>query len=214
MNDADALIGGGGDTPDDEIDSICKKIAGGQGSFVDAGALKRPVTQNFLAIVFDMDPATVKKRLLQVKPVRHAGTAKQPRALYDFKEAAAYLIEPKIDLDVYIRSIDAKDLPNHINKLYWEAKRGRLRYMLEANQAWRTEKVLDVFGTVFMLIKDSVQLWAEQMRDTVRLTDDQYARFRHMTDELQNNLHAELMQIPARQSTESVAADDDDGEEE
>jgi hypothetical protein len=197
---------GGADTPQDEIDEICKQIASGRGSFVDAGDTKRPVTQNFLALAFDMDSATVKKRLLRVKPVGYGGTTKQPRALYDFKEACSYLVEPKIDLDAYIRSIDPNKLPNHINKMYWEARRTRLRFELDAGQAWRSEDVLEVFGTVFMLIKDRVQLWSETMREAVKLSDEQFARFTQMTDDLQNSLHSELVAIPESRSTPSMAA--------
>lgn len=214
-DDIDALIGGHGsqltpapreETPQDEIDKILKEIAGGRGSFVDAGDLKRPVTQNFLAQVFDMDPATVKKRLLRVKPIGYGGTAKQPRPLYDFKVAVSYLVEPKIDLDAYIKSIDPSKLPNHINKFFWEAQRTKLKFMLEARQAWRSEDVLEVFGNVFMLIKDRVQLWAENMREFVKLDDEQFARFTQMTDDLQKELHEELITAPEGKSTPSLAA--------
>jgi hypothetical protein len=209
--DIDALIGGAPEeTPQDEIDSLCKAVASGRGSFVDAGDLKRPVTMNFLRLVFDMDPATVKKRLLQVKPV-HGSNGNRP--LYDFKESCKYLVEPIIDRDLYIRSIDVNKLPNLLNKVYWEAKRTRLRYLQEAGEAWRSEDVLEVFGATFMLIKDHVQLWSEKMRDEVGLTDEQCARFKQMQDAMLLDLDEQLRALPAKRSTPSIAAHEGDGAE-
>jgi hypothetical protein len=214
MSDIDDLIGGTpqDDTPQDEIDALCREVATGKGSFVNQGDLKRPVTMNFLALVFDMDPATVKKRLLAVKPVGYGGTAKQPRPLYDFKEACAYLVEPKIDLDAYIRSIDVNKLPNLLNKMYWEGKRTRLKYLQEAGDAWRTEDVLERFGTVFMLIKDHTQLWSEKMREEIGLTDEQYRRFKQMQDALLGDLDEQLKELPAQSRTPSIAVVEGDAE--
>jgi hypothetical protein len=220
-DDIAALIGGHGsqlqpeprrtETPQDEIDAILKQVAGGKGSFVDAGDLKRPVTRNFLAQVFDMDPATVKKRLLKVKPLGTVGAGVQHRELYDFKEAVGYLVEPKIDLDAYIKSLDPAKLPNHINKFFWEAQRTKLKFMLEARHAWLTEDVLEVFGTVFMLIKDRVQLWPETAQESLRLVDEQVARLKQLADDLQKDLHEQLVALPAQRQTLSYAATFDEG---
>jgi hypothetical protein len=211
MTDIDSLIGGAApdDTPQDEVDALCKAVAGGRGTFVDAGDLKRPVTMNFLRLVFDMDPATVKKRLLQVKPI-HGSTGARP--LYDFKEAVKYLVEPIIDLDLYIRSIDVNKLPNLLNKVYWEAKRTRLKYLQDAGEAWRSEDVLEVFGTTFMLIKDHTQLWSEKMREEVGLSDEQYARFKQMQDAMLLELDSELRALPSKRSTPSLAVHEGDAE--
>jgi hypothetical protein len=198
------------DSSQDDIDAVVKAIAGGRGSFVDAGDLKRPVTINFLAVVFDMDAATVKRRLTRVRPVAVGGTGLQPRNLYDFKEAVSYLVPPKIDLDAYIRSIDPSKLPNHLNKAYWEAQTLKLKYKLAAKEAWHSTDVLEVFGIVFMLIKDRVQLWAENMREVVKLDDGQFAKFSQMTDDLQLDLHEQLLKIPESRSTGSMAAAVDD----
>lgn len=216
-----ALIGGHGsqltpepsreDTPQEEIDLVLKQVAGGKGSFVDAGDLKRPVTRNFLAQVFDMDTATVKKRLLRVKPLGKVGAGVQERELYDFKEAVGYLVEPKIDLGAYIKSLDPAKLPNHLNKFYWEAQLTKLKFMREAREAWRTEDVLEVFGAVFMLIKDRVQLWPETARENLRITDDQVARLKQMADDLQADLHEQLQRLPEERSTRSVAATFEEG---
>jgi hypothetical protein len=216
-DDIDALIGGHGsqlqpaprrpETPQDEIDRILKQVAGGQGSFVDGGELKRPVTQNFLALVFDMDPATVKKRLLRVKPVGFGGGSKQPRALYDFKEACSYLVEPKIDLDAYIKSLDPNKLPNHINKMFWEAQRTRLRFFIDTGQAWGNEDVLDVLGGLFMLIKDRTLMIPEELREA-GVSDEVCETVRTMCDKFERDLHKQLIELPRQRQTQHIFADD------
>lgn len=224
-DDINDLIGGHGsqltpapakvreDTPQHEIDAIIKQVGGGKGSFVDAGVLKRPVTRNFLALVFDMDPATVKKRLLTVKPVGFAGSGVQARELYDFKEACSYLVEPKIDLDAYIRSLDPAKLPNHINDMFWKAQRTRLKFLHEAREAWATGDVLAVFGETNMLIKDRVQLWGETMREECKLSDEQMDTFNKMSDALLLDLHKALIAEPEGESPRSFAAPFEDTDE-
>lgn len=177
-------------------------------SFVEAGELKKPVTKNFLAQVFDMDPATITKRLLNCPPL--TSTADN-RPLYDFKQAVAYLVEPKMDVEQYIKNLDPARMPNHINKVFWEAARIKLKYMVEAGDAWLTSDVLDVFGRVFMAIKDRTQLWTETLRETGTLTDANLARVQQMVDALQEDLHRDLLEIPKeRQTTAIVAAPVDD----
>lgn len=215
----DALIGHGSqltpaaleDTPQSEVDLILKQVAGGKGSFVDAGELKRPVTQNFLAQVFDMDPATVKKRLLTVKPVGFVGSGVQTRKLYDFKEACGYLVEPKIDLDSYIRSIDPAKLPNHLNKFYWDAQLVKLKFMTQAREAFLAPDILAVFGRVFMLLKDHVQLWPETAREKLNLDDKSTAKLKQLADALQNELYERLTKLPDEQETVSYAEKFEEG---
>lgn len=206
--DVNSLIGGAPeDTPEDELAEICKQVAAGRASFVDAGVLKRPVTQNFLALVFDMDPATVKKRLLQVKPVGYGGTAKQPRPLYDFKEACSHLVEPKIDLEAYIKSLDVNKLPNLLNKMFWEGQHTRLRFFLASGQAWATEDVLEVLGELFMMVKDQMLTIPEHLRDS-GVSDDVCETVRNACDNFQKSLHEHLIELPKTRQTMHIFADD------
>lgn len=182
------------------------KMASGGMTFVDAGELKKPVTMNFLALVFDMDPATVKKRLLTCPNI---GTGRGNNKVYDFKTAVAYLVPPKMDIDAYIKSLDPNKLPNHINKTFWEAKRTRLKFMIEAGEAWLTEKVLSKFGEAAMMVKNRMQLVVEEMRE-LGLTDEQSNRLRDILDKFQNDFHADLVQNAEDSHTPNLA-DDDEG---
>lgn len=166
-------------------------------TFVEAGVLMQPVTRNFLAEVFQMAPATVRTRLLACPKVgQNAG-----RDLYDFRTAVPYLVPPKMDVEQYIRSLDAAKLPNHINKMFWEALSQRLKYMIAAGEAWGTEDVLSLLGQVAMTIKDRLQLWNEAMRERAKLSDEQMALLSRMIDELQADLWKDLVAIPSKRAT-------------
>ena len=181
---------------------------GGRGvTFVDAGELLKPVSQNFLAIVFGMDPATVKKRLTRCKPL---GVAGGQRPVYDFKEACGFLIKPRMTPEEFVKTLNHAHLPNEVNKAFWEARRIKLKYEIEAGDAWATGDVLEVFGDVFMTIKDRMQLWVETMREHGKLSDEQLARLGQMVDGLQNDMHQELMDKPVQRKTRSKLYEIDD----
>lgn len=175
----------------------------GRGPLGDPYKLLKPVTVSWLASAFRMDPQTIKKRLARCNPIAQSGQ----RNLYDFVDAAAYLVNPKIDLAAYIASIDTKKLPNHINKVYWEAQNARLRYELKAGDAWATEDVLEVFGEVFLSLKDQMQLWADNLHEASSLTDEQRALVRAMVDQLQTDMHSKLVEMPKLRKTFSRAVD-------
>lgn len=206
--DFDALLGGAAPKPIPDSTSSQKlaaiRNARAGKTFVEAGEFKRPVTKNFIAQVFDMDPATVTKRLLACPTLTSPGDT---RPLYDFKQAVAYLVEPKMDIEAYIKNLDPNRMPNHINKVFWEAARVRLKFMIEAGDAWLTGEVLDVFGLVFMTIKDRMQLWTETLRERGGLSDETLARMTQMIDALQEDLHQQLVDIPKQRQTKSLVAE-------
>lgn len=185
-------------TPRERASALRGAIAGR--CFVEAKTLMLPVTRQFLGEVFQMDPKTVRTRLLKCRVLHSSGN----REVYDFREAVAYLVPPKMDIEQYMRSLDAAKLPNHINKMFWEALSQRLKYMIAAGDAWATEDVLEVFGEVFITIKDRLQLWTETMRERGRLTDDQMALLGTMIEDLQSDLHASLVEIPSRRRSVPV----------
>ncbi|PAL23525.1 hypothetical protein [Sphingopyxis sp. GW247-27LB] len=217
MTDFDELIGVAAqpappltDSSDRQRAAALRAAASGA-TFVQLRDLKRPVTASFLASVFDMDPATIKKRLLPLEPLAQVGGRQV--VVWDFKEAAAYLVEPKIDLEKYIASLDFKKLPHHINKVFWDAKRSKLKYLHEAGEAWMTSDVLEVFGRAFMTIKDQTQLFVETMRERGKLTDEQMTLFESLVDGFQADLHSKLVEAPRLHQTQSVAGQDRDLDE-
>lgn len=163
----------------------------------------RPVTQQFMAEVFGMDPATVKKRLVTC-PTLDDGTG--ARRVYDFKTACEYLIKPKMDEATFIKTLNHADMPKMVNKVFWEAKRIKLKYEIEAGEAWATSDVLEVFGDVFMTVKSHAQLWVEAMRE-IGLDDVAAKKVEQLTDAFSAELHSKLVEMPKQRQTRSRIAE-------
>lgn len=158
-----------------------------------------PVTQNAIADVFGMMPETIKRRLLRCPTVGSEGG----RDLYNFKTACEYVLKPRMDIETYLKTLNPADMPIGINKSFWEAQMTKLRYQIAAAEAWATEDVLEVFGTVFMTIKERTKLWSETLRESGMLTDDQLVKLNQLIDDYLSNLHADLIDIPKKRQTRS-----------
>jgi hypothetical protein len=164
-----------------------------------------PCTQNFLARVLNMDPMTVRKRLVKCKP---CGSVGNNRPVYLFHDAIQYLIKPKMDLSTYLRTLNPTDMPNSINKVYWEAERIKNKVMIETGEAWPTERIINVLGSVFMMIKDRMPLITESIRD-LGASDAVQAKLTEMTDQFQRDLHAALVEMPKNNQSFSRQAEID-----
>lgn len=167
-----------------------------------------PVGQNFLAMVLGLNPETVRKRLRRVKPIGY-GSGAQRRPVYDFRKVLPYLIKSEMDAATLLETINPNDLPPSINKTIWEAKRIKLKYEIEAGEAWATEDVLEVFGTVFMAIKDRTKLWVDDLREQCKgmTVDEVFGALQEHIDAYQAALHSDLIEIPQRRATQSKFAE-------
>lgn len=158
------------------------------------------VSVYWLAQIFGMGTGTVKKKLAECPPMRKMRNA----TLYNLRQAAAYLVDPKVDLERYIKTLSAADLPPSLNKDYWEALLKRQKYEIAAGDAWRTEDVLEVFGDVFTHIKSSTQLWQSTIDRVHGLTNEQQATLSVLVDRLLDDLHARLVSMPKDKRTVSL----------
>lgn len=206
---------------DSESRRLIRAAAGGN-TLINAREFFMPVGQNFFAHVLSLNPETVRKRLRRVAPVGYSDGA-QKRPLYDFRLALPHLIKSDMDAQTLLETINPNDMPNSINKSYWEAKRLKLKYEIEAGQAWSTEDVLEVFGTVFMAIKDRTKLWVDDLREQCKgmSVDEIFGALQEHVDAYQVALHSDLIEIPKQRQTrskiaetemESLPAYEDDGE--
>ncbi len=182
------------------------KAAGHGGTFVEMGALKRPVSQNFLAEVFDMDPATVRKRLVRCPKLGMAGGN---RPIYDFKTACSYLLPPKMSAEEFVKTLHHLKLPPEVNKTFWQGLRERLRFLREAGELWHTTDILKVFGQVNMMFKDRIDMWVEDIRDLKGISDKHVEKIEQMAHALKNDLYEDLVSAPARGETHSVRDKED-----
>lgn len=164
----------------------------------------RPVSLRWLSQAFRKDRQTVKKRLAPLQPLRY-GRANQPE--YDFVQAASYLVEPKIDISAYLKTLQPKHLPPYLQDTFWAGQLKRQQWETRAGHLWPTNDVLAVFGTTFMLLKDTMQLWVENLDEQGILTAEQRTKIRQMVDGLQEDLHAQLVEMPNKRETRSQLAE-------
>lgn len=195
------------DAPDSTLrqrQAAIRAASTGNATFVEAGELMRPVTRAFLTEITRLDENVVRRRLLNCPRLGKSGQ----RDLYDFMTAIAHLVEPQIDLEAYIKTMNPKKLPAGLNKDVWDGMHKRLRYQRDAGDAWHTEDVIEVLGRACMLIKDRLQLVTETMRDRAKLDDAQAKRFAEMIDGLSADIHAALVEMPAQRRTAPIVEED------
>lgn len=196
----DDLIGGGATA--DEVQELANGL--------DLGVVYGGVSASWLAHVFGMDKNTVKKKLANGNCTivgKNKGTP-----LYTIKEAAGFLIAPKVDLATYVKSLRPNDLPPILNDSYWAAMLKRQKWEENAGDLWRTNDVMDVFGTLATRIKSTIQLWPENVKG---LTDAQRLSLQQQTDSLLNDIHDIMVAAPLERRTPSSAEEpDDSGEDE
>lgn len=151
------------------------------------------VTVAFLSQVFQMDPAKVKRLLVNcpIKETRKRG-AKQTQHLYDLAKAAAYLVEPMITTEELLAQISKDDLPPAINTAFWDAQLKRQRWEENAAQLWRTETIRPVIGNMFQTIKFTIQLWADTIERQKGLSEEQRELLNQLTDSLQTDIYTAM----------------------
>lgn len=172
----------------------------------DLGLVIGGVSAAWLGHVFGMDKNTVKKRLAKC-PVAgmNRGTPH-----YLIREAAAYLVNPKVDVEEYIRSLRPQDLPPHLNDTYWSALGKRQKVLADAKETWNTDDVLAVFGRVNMRIKSTVMLWVDEVDRVHGLTDEQREMLTRMADGLLEDIHELYVTEPSRGRTRSTIQEYDE----
>lgn len=141
----------------------------------------KPLTASQLAQVWRTDRKTAMARLRGCPPV-----AKNTRGafLYDLATAAAYLVEPKVDVEAYIKRLRPADLPPYLHDAYWAALEKRQKVEMRAGDLWETDKVIDVFGDLAKQIKAQVMLWTDQLEKRRKLTPEEREFFTAQCDSL------------------------------
>src|SRR5690606_18686323 len=98
------------------------------------------------------DDGQAEARRVPANPARARRTAP-----YDLKQAASYLVPPKVDIVKWISKLRPTDLPAHLQTEFWDARLKRQKWEFAAGHLWRTEAVQDVLGETFRTIKETMQ---------------------------------------------------------
>lgn len=160
------------------------------------------VTVGWLASVFGMDENTVKRRLADCQPInpgKMTGRGLQGRK-YALRDAAPYLVPPKISHAEFLRSIKKGDLPPSMQQTFWSAKLAEQKWLENAGDLWRTATVREVLGDTFQGLKFTIQLWPDTVRSEAGLTDKQQEILIRLGDKLQNELYEALVTMKKQQA--------------
>lgn len=157
------------------------------------------VSVTFLGKLFRMAPSTAHQRLTHC-PVRGRGLGRKGN-LYSLREAAAYLVEPKVDIGEFIRTLRPEELPPRLSKDYWDAEIKKQKWARDAGELWHTEDVQEVFGEVFKRLKTTVQLWADDIDRLHGLTDAQRETLTRYTDGFLEEMFNSLMRMSDERET-------------
>ena len=171
------------------------------GDMPDAGAFHRPVNRTFLATLLGKEPRRLVKQLAKCPVVGYQQTSKGNIPLYDFKEAIGYCVTPKIDMVEWIKTQSTATLPPLINKAFWDAQRSRQMVEERSRELWRTADVLEVLGRTALTVKETAQLWLENMPDKERMSAEQHDFLRSQVSGLLDEIHQRLVELPKQRQT-------------
>tara|TARA_R110000796_G_scaffold41118_7_gene101525 strand:- start:8630 stop:9313 length:684 start_codon:yes stop_codon:yes gene_type:complete len=187
-----------------------------------AGSLKmtgamQGVTVYWLSQVFGLTPETVRMRLADVTPESVSGKSNR----YRVKDAAEVLVDPKIDIEKYMKRMRPTDLPPNLQKEIWDARLKRQKWEAMAGDQWHTNDVMEVLSDVFSIIKSTIQLWPDTLERTLSLSDEQRELLVVMGDTLQDEVYQGIKKMASLKTTKSAlydldkedAQDDEDEED-
>lgn len=166
--------------------------------------VQRGVTIPWLCQAFGMGRRDVERMLRQCPVLRRTGTNGK---IYELAVAASYLVKPQISVEQYIKTIDAKDLPERLRKEFWTARLQEQKFRQKAGDLWATDDVLAVFGEVFKLVKNQSQLWSDSLETETGLTDEQRAILSDLVDDLMGKIFSMLGALKERKTTPSQLAE-------
>lgn len=122
-----------------------------------------------LAQLFRLDRRTVTEKLRALRPTGERRGA----PTYQVVDAAPYLVEPIVDIAEYLKNAGPGDLPAALQAQYWNAQNGRLKYLEQSKDLWRTAQVLEVLTTAFRSLSQSLRLLADRVEAQVGITTQQ-----------------------------------------
>lgn len=164
-----------------------------------------------LAEIFRMKAPDVMRK---IGDLRSIGVGRQNNPLYELREAAARLIRVPVTpemIDAYMRRINGRDLPPILNKLYWEGKLSRDRYLERSNELWFTEDVIRVAGESFQSVRMSIMLLPDVLREEAGLNERQFKLAQRIVDESLEGCRVRLIADLRKPNQVRSGPDDEDG---
>ncbi|MDR3474339.1 MAG: DUF1441 family protein [Devosia sp.] len=177
----------------------------------DVHAISRGVTIPWLCQAFTLGRKVVLARLAECPAIKTQGNGSK---VYDLRQAAAYLVKPRFNIESYIKNLDPADLPERLKREFWMARKIEQQVRVAAADLWTSNDVMSVFGEVFKIFKNSTEMWVDNLEESAGLDDRQRARLTELVDELRTSIEKSLTDYATVSHTRSQLAelDEDDVE--
>lgn len=162
-----------------------------------------------LCRMFRMTRQGVENKLRNARPIE-LGAHGNP--VYDLAAAASYLIEPKIDIDEYLQTIKPEKLPDHLRETFWNARLKRQRYEENAGDLWRTKKVMEVVGELFLDFSNKLNLIPDLVERQTGFSPEQYRLIRSIVDSIREEMVDDAERLKRGEEVGSQLTDSEEAE--
>lgn len=124
--------------------------------------------------------------------------------VYRVVDVAPYLVRPvSSGQKVQRRSASTE-------KDYWDAQLKRQKFLENAGDLWRTEKVIDVLAEIFKHLRESIVVFLDTMEHESGLPPAQIDRTKAFGDALMQNMHDKLVALNVDTSDDHDFGDSED----
>lgn len=164
---------------------------------------------NQIAAMFGMSNTEVASKLRSLAP----SGVRSGYPIYAVKEAAEYLLKPRVDLEAYIRKVGVKDFPPALQKDLWAAMNGQLKFEEAQGDVWRTERIQTVWAEWIKVVRMTLLLAPDEAEREGWMTPDQYEKFRRFIDRLLDTLHQNVVDAMSQLAVQNPGVVDYEADE-
>lgn len=166
--------------------------------------LLRGATVSQLMQLFEVDRREVVSRLRNIDPVGNRG--KSP--IYRVSQVAEAVMFGERGGEALSEAQRRKQAAQE--KDYWDSQLKRQKFLEQAGDLWRTDKVIDVMAQVFKLFRESVVVFMDELEHESGLPPEQVAKAKVFGDGLLNGMRSTLLQMAVPTEGDHDLPDDPD----
>lgn len=149
------------------------------------------VTISDLSRLFNQERDKIRQKIVGVRPV---GKSARGAPTYHIGDVAPYLVRASMDIEQYIKKMRPRDMPQALQKPFWDAQNGRLKFMQDAGHLWHTVKVQQVIAGLFKTVRQRIVLFADTVERQTSLSDEQRKIVQAMGDGLLDDIHRAVIE--------------------
>lgn len=127
--------------------------------------------------------------------------------IYYIHEVAPHLVKPIYDVETYLKRMHPNELPKHLSKEFWAGMRAKQEYDKAEGNLWETDKVIEVMGEAFKLLRMAILLAGDTVEREMTFSHEQRDKLRIILDGALNDCANRLV---GRFSDERNQDEDDD----